>query len=86
MSMHVGMGEVLGAYLIVAVLVAALIVYLQWRIFAKAGHSGALALISLSLFVPFLNFIGALAVLGLWIWFAFTEWPVEKKARAVGGS
>lgn len=84
--MHIGMGEALGAYLIVAVLVAALMVYLQWRIFAKAGHSGALALIWLSLFVPYLNFVGALAVLGVWIWFAFSEWPVEKRAKAAGGS
>jgi hypothetical protein len=85
--MHMpGVFDLLGAYFVVALLVGALMIYLQWRIFTKAGHSGALALISLSLFVPILNLIGALVVLGVWIWFAVTEWPVEKKAKSAAAS
>ena len=55
-------------------------IFLQWKIFSKAGHPGALALVNLILLVPILNFIGAFVVLGLWIWFAFSEWPALKRA------
>ncbi len=50
-------------------------IFLQWRIFSKAGFSGALALINLGVFVPV---IGPLIVVGLQAWFAFTEWPIHK--------
>ena len=47
-------------------------IFLQWKIFAKAGYSGALALINLAVFVPL---VGPLIVLGLQAWFAFAKWP-----------
>jgi uncharacterized membrane protein YhaH (DUF805 family) len=51
-------------------------IYLQWRIFSKAGFNGALALINLAIFVPF---VGALIVIGLQVWFAFAAWPALNK-------
>ena len=55
----------------------ALWIFLQWRIFSKAGHPGALALINLAVFVPF---VGPFVMLGLTAWFAFSEWPALKRA------
>jgi hypothetical protein len=39
-----------------------------WKIFTKAGYSGALSIIML---FPLINFIG-------FFWFAFSRWPIEK--------
>jgi len=55
-----------------AFIIFALWVFIQWRIFAKAGFPGALALINLAILVPG---IGILIVLGLQVWFAFANWP-----------
>jgi len=43
-----------------------------WRIFSKAGHPGVL---SLTMLIPEVN-------LGVFLWFAFSPWPVEKQAAA----
>ncbi len=51
-------------------------IYLQWRIFSKAGFNGALALINFAIFVPF---VGALIVFALQVWFAFAAWPALNK-------
>jgi hypothetical protein len=51
-------------------------VYMQWRVFTKAGFSGALALINLAIFIPI---VGVLIVFGLQVWFAFANWPVLKR-------
>lgn len=51
-------------------------IYLQWRIFTKAGFSGALALINLAIFVPYVGFV---IVFGLQVWFAFAAWPALSK-------
>lgn len=45
--------------------------FLNWRIMSKAGYPGALSLLFL---VPIVGFI-------MYIWFAFAEWPVQKKAK-----
>lgn len=60
-------------------LLYALWIFFQWRIFAKAGFPGPLALINLAVFIPF---VGILIVFGLHAWFAFADWPALKKARA----
>ncbi len=52
-------------------------VALQWKIFARAGLPGALALINLAVFVPL---AGPFIFLGLQAWFAFTKWPALAKA------
>ena len=54
----------------------AFFIFLQWRIFSKAGFPGALALINLAVVVPM---IGWLVVIGLQVWFAFADWPALKK-------
>jgi hypothetical protein len=71
----------MGPFLFVMLAIFVFMIYLQWRIFSKAGYPGAIALVWLTLFIPILNIIGCLAVLGIWIWFAFAEWPVQKQAR-----
>lgn len=48
---------------------AALIVLPFWRIFAKAGYPGIMALL---VFVPVVNLI-------VLYWFAFADWPVERR-------
>jgi hypothetical protein len=45
-----------------------------WRVFSKAGHPGAL---SLTMLIPMVNF-------GVFLWFAFSEWPIEKRTNRQG--
>ncbi|MBY0563960.1 MAG: hypothetical protein K2P58_07215 [Hyphomonadaceae bacterium] len=54
-------------------------VFLQWRVFSKAGFPGALALINLAVFVPV---VGIVIVLALQAWFAFAQWPALRKPQA----
>ena len=74
------MGPMMGVFLIVGLAVCLFWIYCQWRIFSKAGFSGALALINLAIFIPL---VGPLIVFALQVWFAFAEWPVNKKAPGV---
>lgn len=53
-------------------------IFLQWKIFAKAGFPGALALINLAVIIPL---IGPFIVLGLQAWFAFAKWPALNKPQ-----
>lgn len=68
-----GLGAIIGGALIVwliimlAIIVFAVIIY--WKIFSKAGYSGAMGLL---MFVPIANII-ALCVL------AFGEWPIYRE-------
>jgi hypothetical protein len=64
-----------GGYLFVWLAVAVLMVVAQWKVFSKAGFNGALGLLML---VPCVNMI-------VWLWFAFTEWPIEQQLRSMGG-
>ena len=66
-----------------AFIIFALWIFIQWRIFAKAGFPGPLALINLAVFIPV---IGFLIVFGLQAWFAFADWPALKKANASGAA
>ena len=75
------MMAMMGPFIIVGLAIWAFGIYIQWRIFSKAGYPGALALVNLGLIVPLLNFLVAIALLVIWIWFAFSEWPVEKRAK-----
>jgi len=43
-----------------------------WKIFVKAGHPGALSLTRL---IPGVGFF-------VLLWFAFSEWPIEKNLAA----
>lgn len=79
------MMHAMGPFFIVGALVSLAIfgfmIFIQWKIFAKAGHPGALALLNLLLLIPLINIIGAIVVLVLWVWFAFSEWPALKQAQ-----
>lgn len=59
--------------LLILVFIVVCLVVPQWKIFSKAGYSGAL---SLAMLVPFVNVIV--------LWFvAFSDWPVLKELRAL---
>lgn len=59
---------------IVYLVVLIFFLYLWARIFRKAGYSGWLTLL---LLVPLVN-------LGVIIWFAFANWPVQQRAMGAG--
>ena len=61
----------MGAMGIVYLLIIAFFIFCWWRIFSKAGHSGWLSLL---LLVPLVN-------LFVFLWFVFSEWPVQKQLR-----
>jgi hypothetical protein len=50
---------------------AALYVFVLWRLVAKTGNHGALALL----------FLVPLANIGLALYLAFTEWPIEQEVK-----
>jgi hypothetical protein len=50
---------------------AALYVYVLWRMVAKTGNHGVLALL----------FLVPLANIGLALYLAFTEWPIEQELK-----
>ena len=60
-----GIGLLLGIIVLIITIVA------WWKIFSKAGHSGALSLLFL---VPIVNLI-------IFLWFAFSEWPIHRRMR-----
>lgn len=76
-NMMAAMGPMLGVIAIVGILIAVFSIFCWWKIFAKAGYSGALALIFLAGIIPL---IGPLICLGLFVWFAFAKWPALNKA------
>ncbi len=59
------------------ILAAIVLVFLiaWWRIWAKAGYSGALGLLMI---IPFVNLIMILVL-------AFSEWPVQSRLKAISG-
>jgi amino acid transporter len=62
-----------GFALIVVAVAIIFFVLIYWRVAAKAGYNGALSLL---MFVPLVNFIMVLI-------FAFSEWPIERKLKAL---
>ena len=65
----------IGPFELLMVIGIVVIYYLPfWRIVSKMGYPGVLSLIVL---VPCVNFI-------LLYFLAFTEWPVERRARGTG--
>ena len=60
---------------IVSIIVLVLMLWIWGRIFHKAGYSGWLALLFL---VPLANVF-------VIIWFAFAQWPLERRAAGMGG-
>ena len=68
-------GPFFAVFAIVAIAIFAFFIFCWWRIFSKAGYSGALALVFLAGIIPL---IGPLICLGVFIWFAFAQWPALK--------
>lgn len=68
---------ILGTYLIVVAIIGLISVILAliiwWKIFSKAGYSGALSLL---MFVPLANFILLLVL-------AFGQWPIHRELEAL---
>ena len=68
-----------GAMLIVSLAISAVIIVLSiviwWRIFAKAGYSGAMGLL---MFIPIANIIVLLIL-------AFGKWPIEEEIERLRG-
>lgn len=59
------MAGMMGIFLIVTLLITLFFIFIYWKIFSKAGYSGALSLL---LLVPIANLI-------VIVWFAFADWP-----------
>jgi len=71
-QMMAAMMPIIALMLLIALVVAIFTMFCYWKIFAKAGYSGALSLL---LLVPIVNFV-------VFVWFAFAQWPVLKDQRA----
>jgi hypothetical protein len=76
------MGPYMAAFAIVGILIFVFWIFLWWKIFSKAGYSGALALTFLACIIPFIGWLVPLIVI---IWFAFADWPVRKGVAANAG-
>jgi len=74
-QMVAAMGPFFAIFGLIMLVVFVFMIFCYWKIFSKAGYSGALSLLML---VPLANII-------LFIWFAFAEWPVLKGASGGGG-
>ena len=48
-------------------------IYINWRLFAKTGNSGALSLLML---IPIVNLI-------MYLWLVFSEWPIEREVKSL---
>ncbi|OQW56680.1 MAG: hypothetical protein A4S17_13685 [Proteobacteria bacterium HN_bin10] len=75
-AMMQAMGPFMAVFAIVGIALFAFYIFLWWKIFAKAGHNGALSLLNLAIIIPL---IGWIVPLVLTIWFAFSDWPALKK-------
>lgn len=77
-AMMQAMGPFFAVIAIVGIAIAVFSIFCWWKIFSKAGFNGALSLVFLAGIIPF---IGPIICLVLFIWFAFAEWPVTKRAN-----
>lgn len=74
-NMMAAFGPYFAVFAIVALVIFAFFIFCWWRIFSKAGFSGALSLIFIAGIIPL---IGPLICLALFVWFAFAQWPAMK--------
>jgi hypothetical protein len=75
-------GPFVAVAMIVGLAIAVFMIFCWWKIFAKAGHPGPLALVFLAGIIPL---IGPLICLILFVWFTFSEWPALKKSAPAAG-
>ncbi|MGD2134442.1 MAG: hypothetical protein PVI23_16750 [Maricaulaceae bacterium] len=62
-------------YLLVVLAMIVVAIVANWKIFSKAGHPGPLSLLMI---IPIVGLI-------TYLWFAFSEWPVQKRLRELEG-
>lgn len=72
-------GPYFAVFAIVALAIFVFFIFCWWRIFSKAGYSGALSLVFLAGIIPL---IGPLICLAMFVWFAFAKWPALKGGQA----
>lgn len=72
-AMAHALGAFGGIFWIFVLAVIIFIIVLYWRIATKAGYSGALSLL---MFIPLVNLV-------MLILFAFSEWPIQQRLRAL---
>jgi len=73
-QMMASLGPFFATFGLVMLLVCVFMIFCYWKIFSKAGYSGALSLLML---VPLVNLI-------VFVWFAFAQWPVLKGQQTAG--
>ena len=66
------MGPYFMVFAIVGLALLIFSIFCWWKIFSKAGFSGALSLVFLACIIPL---IGPLIAFILFVWFAFAKWP-----------
>ena len=71
-AVFAAMAPFFAVFAIVGIAIFAFYIFLWWKIFTKAGFSGALSLINLAVLIPLIGWIAPLVLL---IWFAFARWP-----------
>jgi hypothetical protein len=76
-AMMDAMGPYFAVIAIIGLLVFVFWIFCWWKIFSKAGYSGALSLIFLAAIIPL---VGPLICLILFIWFAFADWPALRRS------
>ena len=59
--------------LVILFVIVFVVIVPWWKILKKSGNAPALALL---MFVPLVN-------IGLLLWVAFAEWPIERELRAL---
>jgi len=77
-NMMAMMGPYMAVIGLVGLAIFVFFIFVWWKIFSKAGYSGALSLLFLAGIIPFVGWIVPLILI---IWFAFAEWPVVKQAK-----
>ncbi len=77
-AMLQAMGPMLGVVLLIGLVIAVFSIFCWWKIFSKAGFNGALSLVFLAGIIPL---IGPFICLGLFVWFAFSNWPALNRAQ-----
>ena len=71
-----GLFAAYGLFLVIVIFGSIILgLIINWRIASKAGYEGALSLLML---IPLVNFVILLI-------FAFSEWPVERRLKALSG-
>jgi hypothetical protein len=72
------MGPFMAVFMLIGLAIVVFSIFCWWKIFSKAGYSGALSLVFLLGIIPL---IGPIICLVLFAWFSFSDWPALRAAR-----